>query len=174
MFAISIAGLSIDSYSTIFTFTNVSKCMYSSQRQLYCKASVYNIEEAKKKDHVHYSVKVPIEPGLVSRASQSQAAMRQQHLDKEDWLLQTQSLSNQPYSWYLSKKLLFVGQTAYSARHQSYPEPSLCSLIRQYRERKHTSFGISRLKTYFRRDEILRRMVKLKSEEISTIELKKP
>jgi hypothetical protein len=44
------------------------------QRQLYCKASL-DMDEAKEKDHVHYSVNIPVERGLVSPASQSQAAV---------------------------------------------------------------------------------------------------
>jgi hypothetical protein len=144
------------------------------QRQLYCKASLCNTEEAKEKDPVHYSVKVPVEPRLVSHASQSQVTVRQRHLDKEGRLLRTQSLSSQPYSWYLSKELLFVGQTAYSTRRQSYLELSLYSLIRQCRERECASSGISRPKAYSCRDKILRGMAKLKSEEMSTIEMKKP
>jgi hypothetical protein len=67
------------------------------QRQLYCKASLCVTKEAKEKDPIHYNVKVLIEPGLVSRASQSQADVQQQHSDKEGRLLQTQSLSSQPY-----------------------------------------------------------------------------
>jgi hypothetical protein len=99
------------------------------QMQLYCKASL-DKDEAKEKDHVHYSVKVPVERGLVSPALQSQAAVRPRCLDKEGRLLQTQSFSNQHSPGYSSRELLFVGPTAYSSRRQSYPEPSLCSLIR--------------------------------------------
>jgi hypothetical protein len=99
------------------------------QRQLYCKASLCDKEEAKEKDPIHYSVKVPGDPGLVSLASQSQAAMRLRRLDKEGQLLQTQSLSSQPYPRYSSRELLLVDRTAYSDRHQSYPKPSLCLLI---------------------------------------------
>jgi hypothetical protein len=40
------------------------------QRQLYCKASL-DEDDAKEKDHVHYSVNIPVERGLVSRALQS-------------------------------------------------------------------------------------------------------
>jgi hypothetical protein len=104
------------------------------QRQLYCKASL-DKDEAKEKDHVHYSIKVPVERGLVSPALQSQAAVRPQRLDKEGRLLRTQSLSNQRSPGYSSRELLSVGPTAYSSRRQSYPEPSLCSLIRQCRVR---------------------------------------
>jgi hypothetical protein len=45
------------------------------QRQLYCKASL-DMDEAKENDHVHYSVNIPVERGLVSLASQSQATVR--------------------------------------------------------------------------------------------------
>jgi hypothetical protein len=45
------------------------------QRQLYGKASL-DRDEAKEKDHVHYSIQIPVEHGLVSPASQSQAAVR--------------------------------------------------------------------------------------------------
>jgi hypothetical protein len=98
------------------------------QRQLYCKVSLH-MDEAKEKDHVHYSVNIPVERGLVSPASQSQAAVRPRRLDKEGQLLRTQSLSNQRSPGYSSRELLFVGPTAYSCRRQSYPEPSLCSLF---------------------------------------------
>jgi hypothetical protein len=67
-----------------------------------------------------------------------------------------------------------VGRTAYSDRRQSYVEPSLCLLIRQCRERERASSRITRPKAYSRRDEILRGMVKLKSREIGTVEVKKP
>jgi hypothetical protein len=67
-----------------------------------------------------------------------------------------------------------MGRTAYSDRRQSYPEPSLCLLIRQCREREHTSSGITRPKAYSCRDEILREMAKLKSGEIGIVEVKKP
>jgi hypothetical protein len=138
------------------------------QRQLYCEASLCNKEEDKEKDPVNYSVKVPGESGLASPASQSQAAMRPRHLDKEGRLLRTQSLSSQPYPWYSSRELLLVGRTAYSDRRQSYPEPSLCSLIRQCRERECASSGITCPKAYSYRDEILRGMAKLKLGEIGT------
>jgi hypothetical protein len=39
------------------------------QKQLYCKASLCDKEEAKEKDHVHYNVKVRGDPRLVSPAS---------------------------------------------------------------------------------------------------------
>jgi hypothetical protein len=64
------------------------------QRQLYCKASL-DMDEAKEKDHVHCSINIPVERGLVSPTSQSQAAVRPRRLDKEGRLLRTQSLSNQ-------------------------------------------------------------------------------
>jgi hypothetical protein len=67
-----------------------------------------------------------------------------------------------------------VGQTAYSARRQSYPEPSLYSLIWQCRERERASSRITRPKAYSRRDEILRKMAKLKSVEMDIVEVKKP
>jgi hypothetical protein len=67
-----------------------------------------------------------------------------------------------------------VGRIAYSARRQSYPEPSLSLLIRQYRECEHTSSGITCPKAYSRRDKILRGMAKLKSQEMGTVEVKKP
>jgi hypothetical protein len=67
-----------------------------------------------------------------------------------------------------------MGQTAYSSRRQAYPEPSLCSLIRQCRERERASSGITRQKAYSHRDEILRGMAKLKSKEMGTEEVKKP
>jgi hypothetical protein len=35
------------------------------QRQLYCKASL-DMDEAKENDHVHYSINIPVERGLVS------------------------------------------------------------------------------------------------------------
>jgi hypothetical protein len=41
------------------------------QRQLYYKASLCDKEEAKEKDPVHYSVKVPGDLGLVSPTSQN-------------------------------------------------------------------------------------------------------
>jgi hypothetical protein len=66
-----------------------------------------------------------------------------------------------------------VGRTAYSAKRQSYPEPLLCLLIRQCKEREHTSSGITYPKAYSRRDEILREMAKLKSAEMGTVEVKK-
>jgi hypothetical protein len=144
------------------------------QRQLYCKAPLCDKEEAKEKDPVHYSVKVVVELGLVSPTSQSQAAVRPRRLDKEGRLLQTQSLSSQPYSGNSSRELLSVGRTAYSTRRQSYLELSLYSLIQQYRERECTSSGITCPKAYSRRDEILRGMAKLKSTEMSTVEVKKP
>jgi hypothetical protein len=143
------------------------------QRQLYCKASL-DIDEAKEKDHVHYRVNIPVERGLVSPASQSQAAVRPRRLDKEGQLLRTQSLSNQRSPGYSSRELLSVGPTAYSCRRQSYPEPSLCSLIRQCRERERASTGITRPKAYSCRDEILRGIAKLKSKEMGTKEVKKP
>jgi hypothetical protein len=70
--------------------------------------------------------------------------------------------------------LLSMGPTAYSSRRQSYPEPSLCSLIRQCRERERASSRITRPKAYSRRDEILRGIAKLKSKEMGTKEVKKP
>jgi hypothetical protein len=143
------------------------------QRQLYCKASL-DKDEAKENDHVHYSVNIPVERGLVSPASQSQAAVRLRRLDKEGQLLRTQSLSNQRSPGYSSRELLSVGPTAYSCRRQSYHEPSLCSLIRQCREREWASTGITRPKAYSRRDEILRGRAKLKSKEMGTKEVKKP
>jgi hypothetical protein len=39
------------------------------QRQVYYKALLQDMEEAKEKDPVHYSIKVPIDPTTVSRAS---------------------------------------------------------------------------------------------------------
>jgi hypothetical protein len=45
------------------------------QRQLYGKASL-DRDEAKEKDHVHYSIQIPVERRLVSPTSQSQAAVR--------------------------------------------------------------------------------------------------
>jgi hypothetical protein len=143
------------------------------QRQLYCKASL-NKDEAKEKDHVHYNVNIPVERGLVSPASQSQATVRPRHLDKEGRLLWTQSLSNQRSLGYSSRELLSVGPTTYSSRHQSYPQPSLCSLIRQCRKCEHASSGITRPKAYSCRDEILRGIAKLKSKEMGTEEVKKP
>jgi hypothetical protein len=143
------------------------------QRQLYCKASL-NMDEAKENDHVHYSVNNPVERGLVSPASQSQAAVRPRCLDKEGQLLRTQSLSNQQSPGYSSRELLSVGLIAYSCRRQSYPEPSLCLLIRQCRERERASIGITCPKAYSRRDEILRGIAKLKSKEMGTKEVKKP
>jgi hypothetical protein len=68
LFAISIAGLPVDPHPTAFTFANASN-VRTPQRQLCCKASLCDKEEAKEKDPVHYSVKVPVEPGLVSPAS---------------------------------------------------------------------------------------------------------
>jgi hypothetical protein len=143
------------------------------QRQLYCKASL-DMDEAKEKDHVHYNINIPVERGLVSPASQSQAAVRPRHLDKEGRLLRTQSLSNQRSPGYSSRELLSVGPTAYSSRRQSYLQPSLCSLIRQCRERERASSGITLPKAYSHRDEILRRIAKLKSKEMGTKEVKKP
>jgi hypothetical protein len=143
------------------------------QRQLYCKASL-DMDEAKEKDHVHYGINIPVERGLLSPTSQSQAAVRPRRLDKESRLLQTQSLSNQQSLGYSSRELLSVGPTAYSSRRQSYPEPSLCSLIWQCRERERASSGITRPKAYSRRDEILRGIAKLKSKEMGTKEVKKP
>jgi hypothetical protein len=139
------------------------------QRQLCCKASL-NKDEAKEKDHVHYSVNVPVERGLVSPASQSQTAIRPRCLDKEGRLLRTQFLSNQHSPRYLSRELLSVGPF----RHQSYLEPSLYLLIRQCREHERASSGITRPKAYSRRDEILRGIAKLKSKEMGTEEVKKP
>jgi hypothetical protein len=69
------------------------------QRQLYGKASLAR-DEAKEKDHIHYSIQIPVERGLVSPAPQSQAVVRPQHLDKEGRLLRTQSLSNQHSTGY--------------------------------------------------------------------------
>jgi hypothetical protein len=132
------------------------------------------MDEAKEKDHVHYSVNILVEQGLVSPALQSQAAVRPQRLDKEGQLLQTQSLSNQRSPGYSSRELLSVGPTAYSCRRQSYPEPSLCSLIRQCRECEQASTGITRPKAYSHRDEFLRGIAKLKSKEMGTKEVKKP
>jgi hypothetical protein len=130
--------------------------------------------EAKENDHVHHSVNIPIERGLVSPALQSQAAVRPRCLDEEGQLLRTQSLSNQRSLGYLSRELLSVGPTAYSSRRQSYPEPSLCSLIRQCKEHERASTGITRLKAYSHRDKILRGITKLKSKEMGTKEVKKP
>jgi hypothetical protein len=143
------------------------------QRQLYCKVSLH-MDEAKEKDHVHYSVNIPVERGLVSPASQSQAAVRPRRLDKEGQLLRTQSLSNQRSPGSSLRELLSVGPTAYSCRRQSYPESSLCSLIRQCRERERASTRITRPKAYSHRDEILRGIAKLKSKEMGTKEVKKP
>jgi hypothetical protein len=89
-------------------------------------------------------------------------------------LLLTESLSNQHSPGYSLKELLSVGSTAYSSRRQSYPEPSLCSLIRQCRERERASSGITRPKAYSRRHKILRGIAKLKSKEMDTKEVKKP
>jgi hypothetical protein len=143
------------------------------QMQLYCKASL-DMVEAKENDHVHYSVNIPVERGLVSPASQSQAAVRPRRLDKEGQLLRTQSLSNQRSPGSSLRELLSVGPTAYSCRRQSYPESSLCSLIRQCRERERASTRITRPKAYSHRDEILRGIAKLKSKEMGTKEVKKP
>ena len=52
---------SIRHLSRLPTHRNVCK----PQRQFYCKASL-NKDEAKEKDHIHYSVNVPIEQELVS------------------------------------------------------------------------------------------------------------
>jgi hypothetical protein len=100
--------------------------------------------------------------------------VRPRHLDKEGRLLRTESLSNQHSPRCSSRELLSVGPTAYSSRRQSYPEPSLCLLIRQCRERESKSSGITRPKAYSRRDEILRGIAKLKSKEMDTKEVKKP
>ena len=143
------------------------------QRQFYCKAS-FDKDEAKEKDHVHCSVSVPVERKLVSSASQSYAAVRARHLDKERRLLRTQSLSNQRSLDYASRYLLSVGPTAYSSRRQSYPEPSLCLLVRQCREREHASSRISHPKAYSHRDKILRGIAKLKSKEMGIQEVKEP
>jgi hypothetical protein len=85
------------------------------QRQLYGRASL-DRDEAKEKDHVYYSIQIPVEHGLVSPASQSQAAVLPRCLDKEGRLLRTQSLSNQHSTGYSSRELLSVGLTAYPFR----------------------------------------------------------
>jgi hypothetical protein len=99
--------------------------------------------------------------------------VRPRRLDKEGRLLRIQSLSNQRSPWYSLKELLSMGRIACSSRHQSYPEPSLCSLIQQCRERERTFSGITSPKAYSRRDKILRGMAKLKSKEMGTEEVKK-
>jgi hypothetical protein len=104
-------------------------------------------------------------------SSKSHAAMPFGHLDKEDQLLRIQSLSCHPYLRYSSRELLPAGRTAYFARHQSYPKPSLSLLIWQCRERERTSFR--RPKAYSHRDEILRWMAKLKSQEMGIEEVNK-
>ena len=129
---------SIGQYSRSPTHHNV----HTPQRQLYYKASL-DKDEAKEKDHIHYNVNIHIEREVVSPTSQSQAAVRPGRLDKESRLLWTQSLSNQCSLGYSLRELQFVGLIAYSYRHQSYLEPSLCLLIWQCREHEHASPGIS-------------------------------
>ena len=143
------------------------------QKQLYYKASL-DKDEAKEKDHVHYSVSTPVERKLVSSTLQSQAAVRAQRLDKERQFLWTQSLSNQYSPGYLSRHLLSVGPIAYSSRRQSYPKPSLCLFIWQCRKRERASSGISHPMAYSHRDKILRGITKLKSKEMGIEEVKKP
>jgi hypothetical protein len=100
--------------------------------------------------------------------------VRLRRLDKEGRLLWIQSLLNLRSLGYSLRELLSVGLTAYSSRCQSYPEPSLCLLIRQCRERECASAGITRPKACSSRDEILRGITKLKSKEMGTKEVKKP
>ena len=143
------------------------------QRQLYSKASI-DKDEANEKDHVHYKISVPKERKLVSSVPQSEAAVQPRRLDKEGRLLRTQSLLNQRSPRLSSRHLLSVGPIAYSSKRQSYPKPSLFSLIRQCRERERASSGINHPKAYSCRDEILKGIAKLKSKEMGIEEAKKP
>jgi hypothetical protein len=86
------------------------------QRQLYCKASLCNMEEAKEKDSFNYSNSVSIEPQIVHRASQSHVGVRLRDLDKELCLLWIWSLSCHPYPRLLFGELLSTGRNAYAAK----------------------------------------------------------
>jgi hypothetical protein len=72
------------------------------------------------------------------------------------------------------KDCVSTGWNAYSVRRQSYPEPSLFTLIRQCRKWEHASVGISRPKAYSRRDEILKGMAKLKSGKMGNVGVNMP
>jgi hypothetical protein len=144
------------------------------QRQLYSKLPICSIEEAKETDPVHYDNEVRIQPATKLRESLSYGFGRHQLPEKRGRLLQTKSLTSQPSLQLSTRDCVSTGRNAYSVRYQSYPEPSLFTLIRQCRERERASAGVSCPKAYSHRDEILKGMAKLKSEKMGNVGMNMP
>jgi hypothetical protein len=118
------------------------------QSQLYSKPPVCNTEEAKETDPVHYDNEVCVQPATKLYESLLHGSGRHQLPEKRGRLLRTQSLIRQPSLQLSTRDCVSMGRNSYSVRRQSYPEPSLFTLIWQYRKHEHASVGVSRPKAY--------------------------
>ena len=74
----------------------------------------------------------------------------------------------------LTRGCVSSGQNAYSVRRQSYPEPSLFTLIWQSREQECASARVSRPNAYSHQDKILKGIAKLKSRKMDSIGVNQP
>jgi hypothetical protein len=122
--------------------------VHTPQRQLYSKPPICSTEEAKEIDPVHYDNEVRVQPATKLRESLSHGSGRHQLPEKRGCLLWTQLLTSQPPLQLTTRDSVSTGRNAYSVWRQSYPEPSLFTLIWQCRERERAFAGISHLKAY--------------------------
>jgi hypothetical protein len=125
-------------------------------------------------DPVHYDKEVRVQPATKLLESLSHGSGRHQLLEERRRLLRTQSLTKQPSLQLTMRNCLSSGQNAYSVCPQSYPEPSLFTLIRQCKKWERASAGVSRPKAYSRGDEILKGIAKLKSEKMGSVGVNMP
>jgi hypothetical protein len=141
---------------------------------IFIHQDLISTEEAKEIDLVHYDNEVCVEPTTKLCELQSHRFRRHQLSEKGGRLLRIQLLSSQPSLQLSTRDLVSMGLNAYSVRRQSYLEPSLFTLIRQCREWKRASAGVSSPKAYSRQDEILRGMAKLKSGKMGNVGVNMP
>jgi hypothetical protein len=123
---------------------------------------------------VHYDREVRLQPTTKLLESLSHGSSQHQLPEERGLLLWTQSLTRQPSLQLSTRDCVSSGRNAYSVRRQSYPEPSLFTLIRQCKEWERTSARVSRPKAYSRWDEILKGIAKLKSMKMGSIGVNMP
>ena len=95
----------IQQYSYLPRHQNV----HTPQRQLYCNTLLYNMQEAKEKDLIHYNNKSVSIKQPISWASQSHGAIQLRHLDKEGRLLWAQSFLLPALSTNVARQIALYG-----------------------------------------------------------------
>lgn len=146
----------------------MEKTVRAPQRVLYSKHPECSVEDAKEIGPLDSDKEVRVEPASKRLESLSHGPDRHEFPDGRGRFRRTQSLTRQPSQQLSTRGCVSSGRNAYSVRRQSYPEPSLFTLIRQSRERDRASSGVSRPNPYSRRDEIMRGIAKLKSGKLDT------